>query len=799
METYIKKFDSISINDIPQVGGKNASLGEMFSQLSSRGIAVPDGFAVTADAYRHFIAHNKLDGVHKNVLKQLERPGYSNLAAIGHELRELILTARMPNDLADLILAAYRDLSRTGGERVAVRSSATAEDLPSASFAGQHESYLNIQGPDALLEAVKKCFASLYTDRAIKYREDQGFEHDKVQLSVGVQTMVSADRGCSGVCFTLEPESGFREVVHLSGVWGLGENIVQGSVTPDEFLLFKPALRTGHHALLRKKLGSKTAMMVYGREGADAPTENIETPADLREKFVLPDEEVTTLGKWGLLIEEHYQKPMDIEWAKDGGTGRLFILQARPETVFSTRRTAMITEYKLLEKGEVLASGEAIGSKVTAGRARILRSPDEAEKLEPGDVLVTELTSPDWDPILKKVAAIITDKGGRTSHASIVARELGVPAIVGTEDATRRIRDGEMVTVSCAEGKRGRVYRYALKWAETRHDFSRTTLPERPEVKLIIGEPEKAFQLAAYPCHGVGLMRLEFIISNYVQIHPMALIRFHEIKDESERRTIESLTRGYPDKEKYFVEKLAEGVATIAAAFHPREVIVRMSDFKTNEYANLIGGRQFEPLEENPMLGFRGASRYDHDLYREGFRLECEAMKCVREEMGLTNVKLMIPFCRTPQEGRKVVNLMAGYGLRQGENGLEIYVMAEIPSNVLLAEEFAEVFDGFSIGSNDLTQLTLGIDRDSAIISSLFDEENPASKAVIRMMLEKARALHKKIGLCGQAPSDSESFARFLVECGIDSISFNPDALLRGIDTINSVIPRAANSSLQAV
>ncbi|HEY0899419.1 MAG TPA: phosphoenolpyruvate synthase, partial [Sphingobacteriaceae bacterium] len=697
MEVYIKKFSSISINDVPEVGGKNASLGEMFSQLSSKGISVPDGFAVTAYAYRHFIAYNKLDGVHKKVLEQLERPGYSNLGVIGKELRELTLMARMPNDLADLILEAYRDLSKKGNGRVAVRSSATAEDLPTASFAGQHESYLNIYGPEALLTAVQKCFASLYTDRAIKYREDQGFEHDKVLLSVGVQTMVPTDKACSGIGFTLEPESGFRQVVHLSGVWGLGENIVQGSVTPDEFLLFKPALKWGKMAILQKKLGGKSNMMIYGKENAASPTENIETPEELREKFVLTDEEITTLGKWAITIEDHYQKPMDIEWAKDGDTGKLFILQARPETVFSTKKSTQITEYKLKEKGELITAGEAIGSKVTSGRARILASPAEADKLEVGDVVVTEMTSPDWDPILKKVSAIVTNKGGRTSHASIVARELGVPAIVGTENATMTIRDGEMITVSCAEGKRGNVYRNALKWEEIMHDFSQTRLPVHPEVKLILGEPEKAFQLASYPCNGIGLMRLEFIISHYVQIHPMALVKFHEVKDEQVRQTIEALTHHYPDKEKYFVEKLAEGVATIAAAFYPEEVIVRMSDFKTNEYANLVGGRQFEPVEENPMLGFRGASRYYHDLYKEGFRLECEAMKRVRKEMGLTNVKLMIPFCRTPEEGRKVVDLMANYGLIQGENELEIYVMAEIPSNVLLAEEFAAIFDGFSI------------------------------------------------------------------------------------------------------
>lgn len=787
MERYIKRFNQIRIGDIAQVGGKNASLGEMYSNLSAKGILIPNGFAVTAFAFKHFIEHNKLDGVHETLLSKINRDTFRNLAEIGLKCREVILESRIPEDLVVAILGAYNNLSGTQAE-VAVRSSATAEDLPDASFAGQHESYLNIKGEKALLDAVKRCFASLYTDRAIKYREDKGFEHSKVALSVGVQLMIRSDKACSGIGFTLEPESGFRNVIHLSGVWGLGENIVQGQVSPDEFLLFKPSLQNNKKAILQKSLGSKSKMMVYS-DRADQPTLNLETPAELKSKFVLTDDEITKLGNWALIIEDHYQKPMDIEWAKDGESNELYVLQARPETVHSGNISTTVTEYQLQERGEVLTTGEAIGSKIAAGRAKILSSPEEGYKLEPGDILITGGTSPDWDPILKRVSAIVTDKGGRTSHASIVARELGVPAIVGTENATAKIKDGGVITVSCAEGKAGTVYKNQLSWKEIPHDFSHIMLPDFTKVMMILGEPDKAFQLAAFPNAGVGLMRIEFIITHYIQIHPMALVKFNELSDQAAARKIEELTSGYHNKEQFFIDKLAEGVATIAAAFYPKDVIVRMSDLKTNEYSNLIGGKEFEPVEENPMLGFRGASRYYNERYKEAFRLECEAMKVVRNEIGLENVKLMIPFCRTPEEGRKVIDLMSSYGLTQGENGLMVYVMAEIPSNVLLAEEFGKIFDGFSIGSNDLTQLTLGIDRDSSIIEDLFDEENPASKAMIKMMIEKAGNMNKEVGICGQAPSDSPAFAEFLIENGIDSISFNPDALLAGIDTINRIVP----------
>jgi len=787
MSVYIKKFQEITINDIALVGGKNSSLGEMFNRLSSKGILVPDGFATTADAFWYFMDYNNLKQPLLTLLKELDKKSYSNLKEVGSKARQMILNAGIPGDLQSAIVNAYKELCGKEYFAVAVRSSATAEDLPQASFAGQHESYLNIKGAESVIQAVQKCFASLYTDRAIKYREDNDFAHEKVALSVGVQKMVRSDKACSGVGFTLEPESGFRDVIHLSGVWGLGENIVQGTVTPDEFFVFKPTLRQGKNALIQKKLGEKTKTMIYSTdESASSSVININTPRENQEQFVLNDDEISTLARWALLIEEHYQKPMDIEWAKDGITNELFIIQARPETVHSQKNPYKIKEYKLLDKGECLTAGQAIGSKVTSGKARILQSPKDGDKLNKGEIVISDLTSPDWDPVLKKAGAIVTNKGGRTSHASIVARELGVPAIVGCGDATDKIRDGEVITVSCCEGKTGYVYKGQVKFKETEIDFTNIKKPESTEAMLIVGDPDKAFQLSFYPNDGVGLMRIEFIINHYIQIHPMALIKFNELKDQSVKQKIEELTHHYPNKEKYFVDKLAQGVATIAAAFYPKDVIVRMSDFKTNEYANLIGGKDFEPREENPMLGFRGASRYYNDLYKEGFRLECEAIKMVREEMGLTNVKVMIPFCRTVEEGKKVIEVMKKNNLdRDKDPTLEIYVMAEIPSNVLQAEEFAEIFDGFSIGSNDLTQLTLGIDRDSALISDLFSEQNKSAKTMIAMMITKARQTGTKIGLCGQAPSDFPEFAQFLVGQGINSISFNPDALLKGIENIN--------------
>lgn len=790
MKKYIKKFRETGIADVSEVGGKNASLGEILSSLSSKGIAVPDGFATTSFAFEEFLTHNSLQLPLQELMKQLDRNDYSNLKETGAKARNLLLSAELPPQLQQEILRACKELCGDNHFELAVRSSATAEDLPQASFAGQHESFLNIKGEVALLDAVKKCFASLYTDRAIKYREDNGFAHENVLLSAGVQKMVRSDKACSGVGFTLEPESGFRDIIHISGVWGLGENIVQGTVTPDEFFVFKPTLLLNKNAIIQKKLGEKAKTMIYGTEES-APVINIPTPKEKQDQFVLLDEEVTRLANWALIIENHYQKPMDIEWAKDGITGELFIIQARPETVHSRKNPLLVKEYKLLNKGTALAQGEAIGSKIAVGVARILQSPKESGELQPGEIVVTDLTSPDWDPVLKNAGAIITNKGGRTSHASIVARELGVAAIVGCGNATEKIRDGETITVSCCEGKTGFVYQGRIAYKETVLDFTHIKKPETTEVMLIAGDPDKAFKLSFYPNDGVGLMRIEFIITHTIQIHPMALVKFHELKDAGVKQRIEELTHHYPDKEKYFVDKLAEGVATIAAAFYPKDVIVRMSDFKTNEYANLIGGKDFEPQEENPMIGFRGASRYYNDLYREGFRLECEAIRKIRDEMGLTNVKVMIPFCRTLEEGNKVIAVMKRFGLEQGVNDLEVYVMAEIPSNVILADKFAKIFDGFSIGSNDLTQLTLGIDRDSAIISELFSEKNEAAMETIATMIAKARKAGVRIGLCGQAPSDFPEFAQFLVEEGIDSISFNADALLKGIENI-----RAAESKL---
>lgn len=785
MQTFIKQFNGTGIEDVPVVGGKNASLGEMFTKLSSKGIRVPDGFATTAFAFWTFLDYNKLWEPLQQLMTTLDRKDFANLKEVGAQARKLISEATIPEEIEKDITDAYKKLSGESDIAVAVRSSATAEDLPNASFAGQHESYLNIEGPAEVLKAVQRCFTSLYTNRAIKYREDNGFAHEKVALSVGVQKMVRSDKACSGVGFTLEPESGFRNIIHLSGVWGLGENIVQGTVTPDEFYIFKTTLQQGKQAIIQKKLGSKAKTMIYAAAGADEPTLNTDTVKERQEQFVLNDAEITQLAHWSLQIEQHYQKPMDIEWAKDGNTGELFIIQARPETVHAQENPFKLNEYKLTEKGKVLAEGNAIGTKIASGIARVLESVKDADKLKEGEIVVTDLTSPDWDPVLKKSSAIITNKGGRTSHASIVARELGVPAVVGCGNATDAIKDGQLITVCCAEGSTGFVYEGQLKYSIKELDFKSIEMPEATEVKMIAGDPDKAFRLSFYPNDGVGLMRIEFIITHFIQIHPMALVKFAELKDEAVKQKIEELTHHYADKEKYFVDKLSQGIATLAAAFYPKEVIVRMSDFKTNEYANLIGGKDFEPEEENPMLGFRGASRYYSELYKDGFRLECEAIKTVRQEMGLTNVKVMIPFCRTVNEGKKVIEVMEAYGLNRSEyDTLEVYVMAEIPSNVLLAEEFAKIFDGFSIGSNDLTQLTLGIDRDSSLVSGLFSEQNEAAMMMISMMISKAKKTGLKIGLCGQAPSDFPAFAQFLVEQGIDSISFNPDALLKGIENI---------------
>lgn len=782
---FVIPFSQLRNTDVAQVGGKNASLGEMLFSLGSKGIRVPDGFATTAFAFQYFLKENKLDEPLQQLLDTLDIAAFSNLNEIGAKARELVLQATMPDDLRQAVIVAYENLCATHNRtlEVAVRSSATAEDLPNASFAGQHDSFLNRKGKDDVVHAVQLCFASLFNSRAIKYRHDNGFEQMKVYLSAGVQMMVRSDISCSGISFTIDPESGFRDVVSVAGCWGLGENIVQGAVNPDEFYVFKPTLAQGKNALISKKMGSKAKTMCYAAEDSGHSLVNIDTPEEKRRQWVLSEAEITTIARWSVIIEQHYGMPMDIEWAKDGISEQLFIVQARPETVHANASGQLHTEYTITQKGERICAGSAVGNGIAYGRARILQSPAEAHKLEAGEVLVTDITNPDWDPIMKKAAAIITNKGGRTSHAAIVAREVGAVAIVGALDATEKIRDGQLITVACTQGKTGYVYDGKAMWEEKQIDLSAIKLPETAPM-LIVADPDKAFRLAAYPNQGVGLMRLEFIINNSIRIHPMALVKYPVLQDKDAIQMIDDITYLHTDKKQFFIEQLSQAVGTIAAAFYPKDVIVRMSDFKSNEYANLIGGREFEPREENPMIGFRGASRYYNERYKEGFLLECAAMKKVREEMGLTNVKLMIPFCRTVEEGQKVLSIMESAGLQRGKDGLEIYVMAEIPSNVLMAKEFAEVFDGFSIGSNDLTQLTLGLDRDSAIISDLFDENNPAVKSMIAQVIQTAKACGAKIGLCGQAPSDDPAFAAFLVQQGIDSISFNPDALLKGIENM---------------
>lgn len=782
MNEWIIPFSMLGIADVGKVGGKNASLGEMFQTLLPLGIRIPDGFAITAEAYRFFLQENNLVEAIASSLEKLDRKGFTNLRQVSAELKTMILEASMPKALAEVIIESYRELSGQSDRdlEVAVRSSATAEDLPGASFAGQHESFLNIKGDEELLKKVISCFASLYNARAIKYRFDKGFDQLEIALSVGVQRMVRADLGSSGVIFTIEPETGFQNAILITGCWGLGENIVQGAVIPDEFMVFKPALKKGNRAILSKKAGSKSKTMVYAKSGGVV---NLDTTPELQRQLVLADDEIEVLGRWALAIESHYQMPMDIEWAKDGNDGQLYIVQARPETIHSEKDTYLVTEYSLTESSELLTSGYAIGNGITSGQIKVLESADESDLLKEGEILLTEITNPDWDPVMKKAAAIITTKGGRTSHAAIVAREVGALAIVGAENALEKLQTGDWVTIDNASGKIGKVYSGQLRWTEVQHNFRGMSLPKTKPM-FILADPEKAFGLSFFPNQGVGLMRMEFVITKTIRIHPMALVHFDQLENQEDRAQIKELCQGYSDKKEYFIDKLSQSVATIAAAFYPKEVILRMSDFKSNEYAHLIGGSQFEEQEENPMLGFRGASRYTHERYREGFTLECEAVKRVRESMGLTNLKLMIPFCRTPQEGKKVLELMRSLGLNQGENGLEIYVMAEIPSNVIQANEFAEIFDGFSIGSNDLTQLTLGVDRDSEVLGELFDENNPSVKWMISEVIRVAKVKGKKIGLCGQAPSDRPEFAKFLIAQGIDSISFNADALLQGIQNM---------------
>ena len=781
----VVSFNNVTLKDVSLVGGKNASIGELVKCLQPLGVKIPDGFATTAHAFRLFLNENGLDEKLQVLINSLDKKEFKNLSNVSVAAKELILKAKLSGKLKEEITLSYTDLCKKYNREldVAVRSSATAEDLPHASFAGQHESFLNVKGLNEVLESVKKCFASLYNARAIKYRIDNGFDHEKIALSAGIQLMVRSDKSSSGVCFTIDPDSGFSNAIVITGCWGLGENLVQGIVIPDEFHVFKQTLGKQKKSIISKKLGSKLKTMVYSLDGNGIV--NMDTTLSRQRQWVLNDWEIEMIAKWSLLIENHYKVPMDIEWAKDGNSGDLFIVQARPETVHSFKNPLLQQEYKLKNGGAELVSGSAVGASIISGVARIINSPVDSNKLNKGEVLITDITNPDWDPILKKAAAIVTNKGGRTSHAAIVARELGTPALVGTINATDKIKDGDVITVDTSQGKTGFVYSGKAEWQVNELDFRKIKMP-KVNPMLILADPDKAYKYSFYPNKGVGLMRLEFVISNTIQIHPMALVKFNELKDIQVKKEIEDLTFQYSNKENYFIDKLSYAVATIAAAFYPKEVIVRMSDFKSNEYANLIGGKQFETVEENPMIGFRGASRYYNDRYKEGFKLECEAMKIVMNEMGLTNVKLMIPCCRTVDEGKKVLALMESFGLKRGNNGLQIYVMSEIPSNVILAEQFANIFDGFSIGSNDLTQLTLGIDRDSSIINNLFNENNPAVKIMIKQAITSAVKSNSKIGLCGQAPSDYPEFAEFLVKLGINSISFNPDALLKGIENMNN-------------
>lgn len=786
-------YEEVNNQDVGIVGGKNASLGEMIQQLKTKGVNVPDGFATTAYAFRHFIANAGIESQLRELFSQMDIDDVNSLQKTGRKARSLILNTPFPEELKTAITQAYQELCNRYGDEtdVAVRSSATAEDLPEASFAGQQETYLNIHGVQAVLEACHKCFASLFTNRAISYRENKGFDHLAVALSVGVQKMVRSDLASAGVMFSIDTETGFKNAALITGAYGLGENVVQGSVNPDEYLVFKPTLKEGYQPILEKRLGTKGMKMVYD-VGGSKQTRNVAVSERDRAQFCLSDEEILQLGQWAVEIEDHYSNlrgndtPMDIEWAKDGITGELFIVQARPETVQSQKATNLLQTYQLQSHSAVLATGRSVGSSIGQGKARIIVNAKNIDRFKPGEVLITKRTDPDWEPIMKQASAIVTDQGGRTCHAAIIAREMGIPAIVGCGNATQLIPSGQDVTVSCSEGEEGKVYEGLLGF-----DVQEAPLEDLPQTRtqilMNIGNPEQAFSLANIPADGVGLARLEFIITNHIKAHPLALLYFDQLEDERVQDQIAALTASYEYKPNFFVDKLARGVGMITAAFYPKPVIVRMSDFKTNEYANLLGGSQFEPQEENPMLGWRGASRYCDPNYREAFALECQALKKVRDDMGLSNLIPMIPFCRTPEEGRNVIAEMAKHGLEQGVNGLQVYVMCELPSNVMLADEFSDVFDGFSIGSNDLTQLTLGLDRDSALVAHLFDERNDAVKRMVKQVIETVKSKGRKIGICGQAPSDYPEFAQFLVEAGIDSMSLNPDSVLKTILNVAKV------------
>ncbi len=783
---FIRWFSELTLNDVPLVGGKNASLGEMYRELTPQGINIPNGFAITAEAYRYLLDQaGAWDKLHQ-ALDGLEPDNVADLAKRARTAREAVLAAPLPEPLIEQILAAYATLQQHYGEdlSVAVRSSATAEDLPTASFAGQQDTYLNIRGKQALLDACKRCFASLFTDRAIHYRVDQGFDHFKVALSIGIMKMVRSDLSASGVMFSLDTESGFNDVVFITGAYGLGENVVQGAVDPDEFYVHKPTFNQGHRAVLRRSLGAKQIKMIYSEGRTREPTRNIATSDAERERFCLTDDDVLTLADYAIKIENHYSqkagktRPMDMEWAKDGLDGQLYIVQARPETVVSQRNALVLEHYALTTSVAPLITGHAVGSKIATGTARIITHVNQLHQFKPGDVLVADMTTPDWEPVMKMAAAIVTNRGGRTCHAAIIARELGVPAVIGCGQATTAIADNARVTVSCAEGDHGKVYPGFLDFTINRTNLSELARP-KTHIMLNLGNPELAFKTRFLPNDGVGLARMEFIIAETIKAHPMALLYPEKVQDTGEREQLHQLTRTYQKPSDFFVQRLSEGVATIAAAFYPKPVVVRMSDFKSNEYATLLGGRWFEFDEANPMIGFRGASRYSHPAYAEGFALECAAMSRVRGDMGLTNVILMIPFCRRVDEAKRVLDYMAQLGLKRGDNGLQIYVMCEIPNNVIMADAFLEHFDGFSIGSNDLTQLTLGVDRDSDILAMDFDERDEGVKEMIRLAVVGAHRNGRHCGLCGQAPSDYPEMAEYLVEIGIDSMSLNPDTVLK--------------------
>ncbi|MCK4901990.1 MAG: phosphoenolpyruvate synthase [Thermoplasmatales archaeon] len=784
-EVFIKWFEDLKIEDVPSVGGKNASLGEMIRSLGEKGVSVPGGFAVTAYAYKYMIEKAGIDKKIKEILSDLNTHDVHNIAERGEKIRNLIKNTPIPPELEQEIRKYYQEMENRYEKNVdvAVRSSATAEDLPDASFAGQQETYLNVRGEEELLERTRECFASLFTNRAISYRTDKGFDHFSVYLSVGVQKMVRSDLASSGVIFSIDTESGFDDAVYITGAYGLGENVVQGAVNPDQFYVFKPTLKKGFNSIVEKKVGTKEKRMIYGEKG----TEQQEVSEEDKKKYVITDDEITKLANWACIIEEHYKKPMDIEWAKDGNTGELFIVQARPETVHSQKDAAVMQTYILEEKGNLLVEGEAVGTKIGQGDVNVIESAKDIGNFKKGQVLVTDMTDPDWEPIMKIASAIVTNRGGRTCHAAIISRELGIPCVIGTGDGTSRIQNGSKVTIDCSEGV-GRIYDGTLKFRMD--EIKLDTLPEtKTKIMMNVGVPDKAFQQGQMPNDGVGLAREEFIINSYIGIHPLALLEYNQLKEKASSdpkiaeviQKIDEKSANYEDKVEFFVDTLARGISKIAAGFYPNDVIVRMSDFKTNEYANLIGGYLYEPSENNPMIGWRGASRYYDEKFKPAYSLECRAIKKARDEMGLTNIKPMIPFCRTPEEGRKVISIMKENGLVQGENGLEVYVMCEVPSNVIVADQFADIFDGFSIGSNDLTQLTLGLDRDSDIIAHIFDERNDAVKRLVSQVIECAHKHEprRKVGICGQAPSDFPEFAEFLVECGIDSISLNPDTVIK--------------------